>query len=43
MEKCEGGKLLERPMDRWNNNIKVYLKEVEFQSTYWMHLSQDWD
>jgi len=32
VEKYEGGKLLERPMDRWNNNVKVYLKEVEVRA-----------
>jgi len=43
VEKCEGGKLLERPMDRWNDNIKMYLKELELQNTYWIYLSQGWD
>jgi len=27
VEKFEGGELLERPMDRWKNNVKVYLKK----------------
>ena len=40
MEKFEGGKLLERAMDGRNNNVKVYLKEVELESTYWIHLAQ---
>lgn len=43
VEKFEGGKLLERPMDRWNNNVKVCLKVVELESTYWIHLALDRD
>jgi hypothetical protein len=40
VEKFEGEKLLESPMDRWkNNNVKVYLKEVELESAYWIHLA----
>lgn len=43
MKKCEEGKLLEIPTDIWNNNVKMCLKEVELESTYWIHLAQAWD
>jgi hypothetical protein len=28
---------------RWEDNIKIYLKEIEWEGVHWIHLAQDRD
>jgi ribosome biogenesis protein Nip4 len=32
---------LERPRRRWEDNIKMYLREMGFGDVDWIHLAQD--
>jgi hypothetical protein len=45
--KPEGKRLLERPRGRWEDGIKVDLREIGWGSVEWIHLIQDsnrwWD
>jgi hypothetical protein len=34
---------LERPRHRWENNIKMYLREIGFGDVDWVHMAQDRD
>jgi hypothetical protein len=38
-----GTKQFVRPSRRWENNIKMYLKEIIWGSVDWMHLARDRD
>jgi hypothetical protein len=39
----EGRKLLGRPSRRWENNIKIDLREIGFGDVDWIHLAQNRD
>jgi hypothetical protein len=39
--KLEGRRLLGKPRVRWEYNIKMNLREVEWKDVDWMHLAQD--
>ena len=39
--KPEGERPLERPKHRWEDNIKMYLQEVEFGGMDWIELGQE--
>jgi len=39
----EGKKPLERPMQRWEDNIRMHLMEIGWEGVDWMHLAQDGD
>jgi hypothetical protein len=39
--KPEGRRPLGRPRRRWENNIKMYLREVEWGGVDWIDLAQD--
>jgi hypothetical protein len=41
--KPEGRRLLGRPRNRWEDNIKIDLREIGFGDVYWIHLAQDRD
>jgi hypothetical protein len=41
--KPEGRRPLERPRRRWENNIKLDLREIGFGDADWIHLAQDRD
>jgi hypothetical protein len=41
--KPEGKRPLGRPRSRWDDNIKMDLKEVEWWSMDWIDLAQDRD
>jgi hypothetical protein len=41
LEKAEGRRQLGRPRRRWEDNIKMDLREVEWQGVDWIDLSQD--
>ena len=41
--KPEGNRPLGRPRRRWEDNIKMDLKEVGRDCGDWMEFSQDWD
>jgi hypothetical protein len=41
--KPEGKRLHGRPRHRWEDNIKMDLREVEWEGLDWIHLSQDRD
>jgi hypothetical protein len=43
MEKSEGKRPLERPRRRWENGIRVDLRETGWGSVYWIRLAQDRD
>ena len=43
MGKLEGKRPLGRPRRRWNDNIKMDLKEVRCGGTDWNELAQDRD
>jgi hypothetical protein len=36
----EGKRLIGRPLHRWEDNIKIYLKETGQQSIKWIDLAQ---
>jgi hypothetical protein len=39
--KREGKRLLEEPRRRWEDNIKVDLQEMEYESVGWIDLAQE--
>jgi hypothetical protein len=39
----EGRRPLGRPRDRWEDNIKMDLREIGFGAVDWIHLAQDRD
>jgi hypothetical protein len=39
VRKPEGEKPLERPSCRWEDNIKVDLKEIGFENVDWIHVA----
>jgi hypothetical protein len=39
----EGRRPLGRPRRRWEDNIKIYLREIGFGDVDWIHLAQDRD
>jgi hypothetical protein len=39
----EGRRPLERPKRRWEDNIKMYLQEVEWGGLDWIDMAQDRD
>jgi hypothetical protein len=41
--KPEGKRPLVRQWHRWENNIRMNLKEIGWEIVDWMHLSQDRD
>jgi hypothetical protein len=41
--KPQGKRKLGRPRRSWEDNIRMYLKEIEWECVDWMHLAQDWD
>jgi len=41
--KCEGNRTLGRPRRRWEDNIKMDLKEVGCEGMDWIDLAQDRD
>jgi hypothetical protein len=41
--KSEGKRLLGRPKRRWKENIKVGLKETEYEGADWINVAQDSD
>jgi hypothetical protein len=41
--KLEGEKPLGRPICRWEDNIKMDLREKGLSATDWIHLAQDRD
>jgi len=41
IRKPEGRRLLGKPGHRWEYNIKMNLREVEWKDVDWMHLAQD--
>ena len=43
MGKPDGKRPLGRPRHRWEDNIKMDLKEVGRDYGDWMELTQDWD
>jgi hypothetical protein len=40
--KPERERSLERPRHRYEDNIKVDLKEILYKRVGWIHLTQDW-
>jgi ribosome biogenesis protein Nip4 len=43
VERPEGRRPLGRPRRRWEDNIKMYLREIGFGAVDWIHLVQDRD
>jgi hypothetical protein len=41
--KPEGKRQLERPRRRWEDNIKMYIRELGFGGVDWIHITQDRD
>jgi hypothetical protein len=41
VRKLEGKGLLGRPRCSWEDNIKIYLKEIGWEGVDWIHLVQD--
>jgi len=39
--KSEGKRSLGRPRHRWKDNIRIHLREMEWEDVNWMHLAQD--
>jgi hypothetical protein len=37
----EGKRLLRRPRHRWDDNIKINVKEIGFGGVDWIYLAQD--
>jgi hypothetical protein len=43
VRKPEGKRPLGRPRRRWENNIKMYLQELECEGMDWIGVAQDMD
>jgi hypothetical protein len=41
--KSEGNRLLEIPIKRWEDNIKMHLWEIELEGVDWINLPRDMD
>jgi hypothetical protein len=41
--KPEGKKPLRRPKHRWEENIRMILREIGWEGVGWLHLAQDMD
>jgi hypothetical protein len=41
--KPEGKRPLWRPRHRWENNIRMDVREIGWEAVGWMHLAQDRD
>jgi ribosome biogenesis protein Nip4 len=41
--KSEGKRPLRKPRNRWEDNIRMDLREIGWGSVDWMHLAQDKD
>jgi len=41
--KPEGKRPLGRPRRRWEDNIRMDLREIGWEVVYWIHLAQDRD
>jgi hypothetical protein len=41
--KSEGNRLLRRPRCRWDDNIRMDLREIWWEGVDWMHLAEDRD
>jgi hypothetical protein len=41
--KPEGKRPLERPWRRWEDGIKMYLREIGWENVEWIHLARDRD
>jgi len=41
VRKCEGMRPIRRPRRRWENNIRIDLREIEWEDVYWFCLIQD--
>jgi len=39
----EGKRLLGRPRSRWEDNVRMDVREVGWEGVDWMHLAQDRD
>jgi hypothetical protein len=39
--KPEGKRLLGRPRHRWENNIRIDLREIGWEGVDWMHLTRN--
>jgi predicted CoA-binding protein len=39
----EGKRLLGRPRCRWEDNIKMHLKEIGCEDLDWVNMARDWD
>jgi hypothetical protein len=37
----KGRHILERPRRRWNNNVKIHLKEIRSEVVEWIQLTQE--
>jgi hypothetical protein len=42
-EKHEGKRPFGRPRRRWEDNIRMDLREVQWEGVDWIHLYHDWD
>jgi len=43
VRKPEGKRPLGRPRHRWEDNIKMYLKEIGYEGVNWIHVVQHKD
>jgi hypothetical protein len=43
VENPEGKKPLGRPRRRWEDNIKIGLREIGFEGVDWIHMARDRD
>jgi hypothetical protein len=41
VEKSEGNRPLGRPKRKWENNIKINVREIGWGGTDWIHLAED--
>jgi hypothetical protein len=39
VKKCEGNRPLERPRHRWENKIRLDLREIGWEGVDWIHLA----
>jgi hypothetical protein len=43
VRKSEGKRSPERPSHKWNDHIKLYLKQIGYENVNWIQLPQDRD
>jgi hypothetical protein len=41
--KPEGNRPLGRPRSMWEDNIRIYLREIGWEGVVWIHIAQDKD